>query len=166
MFPSYEESLTDSLNAFQKHVFEAVQNMVDVQTVDNVNTEASHVEVVHSGNKTELCIFLSAKTSDAFINLYVSIEEIILFLSGWHEHFLSTEKSINETIAAASGLIEKYLKGDIKIVEIRSNDKPYKWLLYEWNINNWIWKSTSSVLCIFSFFGKKAKSDLVFAIRR
>ena len=89
------------------------------------------------------------------VTLAVSNSELTLHTDrGFHEHF-DIERDIEGFFRQILGLTRDILSPEMRLRELRSNDRPYRWFLEAYDGSEWVQEFEMGLL-VFNFFGKRS----------
>lgn len=104
-------------------------------------------------------IIFKKKDENGF-DVIVRLENDIIYLGSeknYHEHFhIKQFKDIEKTIEFVMGLVRDMLSKNMRIKEISSNGKSYKYLLQQFHKNKWETESSDGLL-FWNYFGKRSE---------
>ncbi len=104
------------------------------------------------------CILDIPRQSETGFNITIETfpSEIIVSADGPHHHF-DDVKDIKATVDNVLGLVRDLLSPAMRIREIVSNGRPYKWHLESQQHGQWIIENTTGLFSIFALLGKKSE---------
>jgi hypothetical protein len=109
--------------------------------------------------ESKCCLRFPKVRSEGFeVEVHVDGDEITVFGEGSHIHFDNVEDELL-TVQRALGLVRDMLSKNIRIIEYRAGDKPYKWKLQFYNGKSW---QTVDIIGLFLFniFSKRSQRIL------
>lgn len=119
-----------------------------------------HPDLMHTwsiDDDEDHCILVFPKlNNDGFdVTAEVFFDQIIVSADGPHVHFDNLDK-IDETVRQALGLIRDLLSPSMRVIELLSNNKAYKWKLELLKNNQWDCIETVGIF-LYNYFGVKSK---------
>ena len=82
-------------------------------------------------------------------------DEIILSAGGAHCHF-DAKAGIESCVETVLGLVRDLLSPQMRVRELRSNNRPYRWYIEVWNGEQWLAEEEYGYF-FWNYFGRKAE---------
>ncbi|TCI01128.1 hypothetical protein EZV61_19150 [Corallincola luteus] len=124
--------------------------------VEGLISDAQQANVVWNEGCSEV---LFRKLNDSGFDVTVGVDSGSVYLftdrgynNHWHLEYFSSEEQALETVFEQ---VRKLLNGHMRIRELRSNNKPYKWVLEVFHAGKWRNEAMSSLL-FWNWFGKRS----------
>jgi len=132
--------------AFVKKAKEILVNYPDIRHEWSIDADEDH------------CILDIPRQSETGFNITVEAfpYEIIVSADGPRHHF-DDVKNIETTVENVLGLVRDLLSPAMRIREIVSNGRPYKWHLESQQHGQWIIEDTTGLFSIFALLGGKSE---------
>lgn len=149
----------ENLNKLQKYFYE--HSLMFLRNLDEgyFDLSESFYRINKIEDKLELELRLVSKNkSEINITIYINSEQLIVFVNGWSGNILYKDIPIIEFYDDLEKFLVFALSDCCKIVTYKSNNKPYKWVLYAFEENTWRAYSSTRLL-IYNFFGKRTKEE-------
>jgi len=90
------------------------------------------------------------------VEVSVGDREIVVHALGAHEHFEVGNGTPSEVCASVLGLVRDLLSPDMRIREIRSRGKPFRWFVESRNGPAWQVEAETGLL-FFNYFGRRTE---------
>ena len=90
------------------------------------------------------------------VEVCVGDREIVVQALGAHEHFELGNGTPSEVCASVLGLVRDLLSPDVRIREIRSRGRPFRWFVESRNGPEWQVEAETGLL-FFNYFGRRTE---------
>ena len=90
------------------------------------------------------------------VEVSVGDREIVVHALGAHEHFELGNGTPSEVCASVLGLVRDLLSPDMRIREIRSRGRPFRWFVESRNGPAWQVEAETGLL-VFNYLGKRSE---------
>ena len=90
------------------------------------------------------------------VEVCVGAREIVVHALGAHEHFELQGSTPSEVCASVLGLVRDLLSPDMRIREMRSRGRAFRWFVESRNGPEWL-VETETGLLFFNYFGRRSE---------
>jgi len=121
-------------------------------------------QITHSwaiaANEARCSLLIPKTNEDGFdVTVEASLDGIVVFAAGAHEHFDIPESTHQERIVAALGLVRNLLSPHMRIRELRAGKSAYRWHLEALHNNEWQTEGFTGLL-FWNYFAKRSERIL------
>ena len=116
-------------------------------------------EINHEWNiEKDSCTLTFLKNSESGFDIYIKVYPDRIMVStdrGAHEHF-DVEYENSNLIECTMGFVRDLLSADMRIRELLSGNKPYKWIIENFDGEKWNYEGSTGLI-FWNYFGRKSE---------
>lgn|GEM_PF-6534550 len=149
------------LNKDQIRFFEIILDELDKCCCEYIDKEKTKANITNEKCGPLLSLKIFPKEGDNEIDIAFDPKQMSVLFAGWHDNGIYEEWDKKDCGFDMLKLLQNLITGNIKIVEFRTNKKPYHWKSYIHKDGEWVVKSGVSNMW-YNIFGRRTKSEIIF----